>query len=80
MCDAEGGEKMIDTERLKAIMAERNLSHATLARLAGVSRPAVTKLLLRQANPRISTVGAIAKALDLKDAEIVHLFFGDGSF
>ena len=66
---------MIDIEALKTVMETRGLTHAALAEKAGVSRPAITKLLNGRDEPRYSTIAGIIRALDLPAEDTFKIMF-----
>lgn len=65
---------MINTEALKTVMANRGLTHAALAKGAGISRSVVTKILLGDGDPRLSSIVGISSALELSNEEICRIF------
>jgi transcriptional regulator with XRE-family HTH domain len=50
-------------ENVRRIMREQNLSQRDLARLLGISDPAVSQLLNGDSTPTLATVEAVAKVL-----------------
>ena len=74
----EGGTA-IDAEALRELLQARGLTHAALAEAAGVSRPAVTKLLNGTGDPKHSTVAGVAMAMGLTCEEIGKMFYGLGN-
>lgn len=66
---------MIDIKALKSVMESRGLTHAAFAEKAGVSRPAITKLLNGYDEPRYATIAGIVKALDLPAEDICRIMF-----
>ena len=54
------------TKKIKEIMKQKNMSQTDLANKMGVSRQYICTLLKTDRNFRISTVIAIANALDVK--------------
>ena len=66
---------MLDTSKLLALMKERGMTQKSLEEAAGISRPAVTKLLNQYGDVKLATVQAIAKALMLTETQICSIFF-----
>lgn len=65
------GEKM-NIKKIKTIMEKRNMTQYKLAKLSGVNEGNLSVLLRNEScDPRLSTVEAIAKALDVEITEIV---------
>ena len=62
----------MNVERIREIMKKRNITQYRLSKISGVNLGNLS-LLLRNANcaPRISTVIAIAKALEVEITEII---------
>jgi DNA-binding XRE family transcriptional regulator len=58
-------------ERLKALRIRRALTQQELAERAGLSSNALNRIELDKAEPRMSTLRKLAKALDVDPAEIV---------
>jgi len=58
-------------ERLKALRIRRALTQQELAERAGLSSNALNRIELDKAEPRMSTLRKLAKALDVNPAEIV---------
>ena len=50
-------------ENVRRIMREQNLSQRDLARLLGISDPAVSQLLNGDSTPTLATVESVAKVL-----------------
>lgn len=50
-------------QRLRALIASRGLSQAELAKLAGLSQQAISRILVGNGDPQFSTVCALADAL-----------------
>jgi len=57
--------------RLKALRIRRALTQEELAHRAGLSKNAVNRLEVDKAEPRMSTLRKLAKALDVDPAELV---------
>ena len=67
-------ERMIEmnTDRLKQIMKEKNITKYKLALLTNISNSHISKIVNgNNPNPRINTVKVIAKALDVDIKEII---------
>lgn len=64
---------MKDPNRLFKIMAERNLSQQQLQRMSGVSKTAIGKIANFEADPRQTTMIALARALKLDVSEVFNL-------
>ena len=58
-------------DRLKALRIRRALTQEELAQRAGLSKNAVNRLEVDKAEPRMSTLRKLAKALDVDPAELV---------
>jgi transcriptional regulator with XRE-family HTH domain len=56
---------------LKSIRVQRGLSQADLAYRAKLDQTAISRLELGLREPRLSTVVALANALDVKSAELI---------
>jgi transcriptional regulator with XRE-family HTH domain len=56
---------------LKSIRAERGMSQADLAFRAKLDQTAISRLELGLREPRLSTVVALANALEVKSAELI---------
>lgn len=62
----------MNTIRLLEILKERNISRYRLSKISGISECTITRLINeKNKDPKISTVKAIAKALDVDINEIV---------
>jgi lambda repressor-like predicted transcriptional regulator len=57
-------------ERLAALMHERGLSQADLARRMGIGQPAISNMLNRRARPQQATVNRFAEALGVEPSEL----------
>jgi lambda repressor-like predicted transcriptional regulator len=57
-------------DRLKALMADRNMTQEQLAKLTGVSQPAISNILTRCCRPQRKTVGRFAEALGVSPDEL----------
>lgn len=62
-------------ENVKRIMAEKKIKQNELARMIGMSSSGISTALAQDANPRESTIRAIAQALGCSIGEL----FGDNS-
>jgi transcriptional regulator with XRE-family HTH domain len=58
--------------RLKALRIRRALTQEELAQRAGLSKNAVNRLEVDKAEPRMSTLRKLAKALDVDPAELIE--------
>jgi lambda repressor-like predicted transcriptional regulator len=58
------------SERVQAIMTERGMTQADLAKACGIGQPAVSNLLSRGSRPQRRTVEKIAGALGVTPSEI----------
>lgn len=58
---------------LKAVMLAKKTSVDYLAKITGLSRPAIYAVMEGKTKPLYSTVKRLAKALDVEMAEIVNL-------
>jgi transcriptional regulator with XRE-family HTH domain len=58
-------------ERLKALRIRRALTQEELAQRAGLSKNAVNRLEVDKAEPRMSSLRKLAKALDVDPSELV---------
>ena len=58
-------------DRLKALRIRRALTQEELAQRAGLSKNAVNRLEVDKAEPRMSTLRKLAKALDVDPAELI---------
>lgn len=57
----------MDTDKIKSLMKEQNISAYKLAQYLNTSSSTISDILnKRNKNPRIDTVAKIAKALDVK--------------
>lgn len=62
----------MNIKKIKTIMEKRNMTQYKLAKLSGVNEGNLSVLLRNEScDPRLSTVEAIAKALDVEITEIV---------
>ena len=62
----------MDIEKLQQIMKEKNITNYKLAKLSGISVGQIGKIINGiHTNPKINTVKAIAKALDVDITEII---------
>jgi transcriptional regulator with XRE-family HTH domain len=59
-------------DRLKALRIRRALTQEDLAQRAGLSKNAVNRLEVDKAEPRMSTLRKLAKALDVDPAELIE--------
>lgn len=57
-------EEYVLKSKLKTVMAEKNLTISEVSEKAGLSIDTVKKILYKHCDPRMSTVIAIAEALD----------------
>ncbi len=58
-------------DRIKTLRIRRALTQEELADKAGLSKNAVNRLELNKAEPRMSTLRKLAKALDVEPAELI---------
>ena len=58
-------------ERLKTLRIRRALTQQELAERSGLSKNALNRIELDKAEPRMSTLRKLAKALDVDPAELV---------
>jgi transcriptional regulator with XRE-family HTH domain len=58
-------------ERLRALRIRRALTQEELAKRAGLSKQAVNRLEVDRAEPRMSSLRKLAKALDVDPSELV---------
>ena len=58
-------------ERLKALRIRRALTQEELAQRAGLSKNTVNRLEVDKAEPRMSSLRKLAKALDVDPSELV---------
>ena len=58
-------------DRIKTLRIRRALTQEALADKAGLSKNAVNRLELDKAEPRMSTLRKLAKALDVEPAELI---------
>lgn len=58
-------------ERLKALRIRRALTQEELAQIAGLSKNAVNRLEVGKAEPRMSTLRKLAKALNVDPSELI---------
>jgi len=58
-------------DRLKTLRIRRALTQEELAERAGLSKNAVNRLEVGKAEPRMSTLRKLAKALDVDPSELV---------
>ena len=58
-------------DRIKTLRIRRALTQEELADIAGLSKNAVNRLELDKAEPRMSTLRKLAKALDVEPAELI---------
>lgn len=58
---------------LSEILYKRRMSYRDLSRLSGVSKSAIDKIVKCEADPKQSTMIAIARALDMNVDEIFNL-------
>ncbi len=58
-------------ERLKALRIRRALTQEELGQRAGLSKNAINRLEVGKAEPRMSTLRKLAKALDVDPSELV---------
>jgi transcriptional regulator with XRE-family HTH domain len=59
-------------DRLKALRIRRALTQEELAQRAGLSKNAVNRLEVDKAEPRMSTLRKLARALDVDPAELIE--------
>ncbi len=64
--DAMDIEEATFADRLKSIMAERNLTQVALAKMVGLQQPAISNMLRRQCRPQRQTVLRFAEALGVE--------------
>jgi lambda repressor-like predicted transcriptional regulator len=63
-------EEAAFADRLKRIMSERNMTQEQLAKITGVSQPAISNMLNRCCRPQRKTVGRFAEALGVSPNEL----------
>jgi len=63
-------EEAAFADRLKRVMFERNMTQEQLAKLTGVSQPAISNILTRCCRPQRKTVGRFAEALGVSPDEL----------
>lgn len=61
----------INAEKLKIAMAEKCLTNKELCQLAGIGNLTLTMIKANKRDCRLSTVGKIAKALDIPVSELI---------
>lgn len=62
---------MIDTLKLKAIIAEKQLLQADLIEMTGLSPYTISRTISGLSEPNLSTIGKICKAIEISPAEIL---------
>jgi transcriptional regulator with XRE-family HTH domain len=63
-------EEAAFSDRLKRLMSERDMTQEKLAKLTGVSQPAISNILNRCCRPQRKTVGRFAEALGVSPDEL----------
>ncbi len=73
-CNKKGSEKSmkINDEKLEIAMANKCMTINQLAAKSGVSRMSLANYTANRRNPKPSTVGKIAKALDVKVEDLIQ--------
>lgn len=62
----------MNIERLLKLLEERNITRYRLSKLSGINESTITRLINeKNKDPKLSTVKAIAKALDVDINEII---------
>lgn len=62
----------MNIERLLKLLEERNITRYRLSKLSGINESTITRLINeKNKDPKLSTVKAIAKALDIDINEII---------
>jgi DNA-binding Xre family transcriptional regulator len=61
----------LDKRKVELALADKRINTVKLARLSGMSYQTVNRLINRDGEARPETAGMIARALDVKTAEIV---------
>jgi transcriptional regulator with XRE-family HTH domain len=59
-------------QRLKALRKERGYTRYRLSKLSGLSQEGIAILERPKADPKLSTLLKLAKALDVKVCQLVH--------
>ena len=59
--------------RLKVVMAEKDLSNIWLSEKLGVSQATVSKWMTNFSQPNIETLIKISKALNVEDSELLRI-------
>jgi DNA-binding phage protein len=63
-------EEAVFAERLRTVMAEKNVSQVSLAEKLGIGQPAISNMLQRQCRPQRRTVLRLAEALGVKATDL----------
>lgn len=63
-------EETAFVSKVSRLLAEKQLTQAELAKMVGVSQPAISMILSRRCRPHPRTIGKIAAALDVKVEEL----------
>lgn len=58
---------------LSEILYKKHMSYRDLSRLSGISKSAINKIVNYEVDPKLSTMVAIARALDMEVNEIFNL-------
>lgn len=69
----------MNIKRLLKLLEERNITRYRLSKLSGVNESTITRLINeKNKDPKLSTVKAIAKALDVDVNEIIWFLISKG--